>query len=91
MAARPEHETTYNNLGSALAGRGQVDDAIVFFQKAVDLRPNFADAHNNLGRALASRGRIDEAIVHFQAGVELKPHDAAMRSKSRPGVGTTGS
>ena len=90
LAARPEHETTYNNLGSALAGRGQVDDAIVFFQKAVDLRPNFADAHNNLGRALASRGRIDEAIVHFQAGVELKPHDAAMR-KSRPGVGTTGS
>ena len=40
------------NLGRVLAGKGQFDDAIAEYRKAIELDPNYADAHNNLGVAL---------------------------------------
>ena len=47
----------HNNLGIALAGRGQVDEAIAHYRKALEIKPDYAEAHNNLGIALAGRGQ----------------------------------
>ena len=49
-------------LARALAGRGQLDEAIAHYQKALEIKPDF-DAHNNLGPGLAGRGEVDEAIA----------------------------
>ena len=57
----------------ALAGRGQWDEAVPHFRKALEIRPDFADAHNNLGIALASRGQWDEAVPHFRKALEIRP------------------
>ena len=57
---------------SVLADRGQVDEAIAHYQKALEIKPDFAEAHNNLGAALAGRGQFDEAIAHSKA-LEIKP------------------
>jgi len=57
----------------ALAGRGQVDEAIAHFQQAVKIKPEFAEAHNNLGKALAGRGQVDEAIAHYEEALKIKP------------------
>ena len=32
-----------------LAGRGQIDEAMAHYQKALEIKPDFAEAHNNLG------------------------------------------
>jgi protein O-mannosyl-transferase len=61
------------NLGLALADRGQIDEAIAHYRKALEIQPVYVDAHNNLGAALAGRGQIDEAIVHFQKAIEINP------------------
>jgi tetratricopeptide (TPR) repeat protein len=63
----------YNNLGNALAGHGQVDEAIAQYRQALKIRPDYVEAHNNLGLALAGRGQVDEAIVHYRKALELKP------------------
>ena len=63
----------HNSLALALAGRGQVDEAISHYQKALEIKPDHADAHNNLGNALAGRGQVDSAITHFQNALKLKP------------------
>ena len=72
----PNNERAHNNLGLALADRGQIDEAIAHYQKALEIKPDYAEAHNNLGLALAGRGRIDEAIAHYQKALEIKPDHA---------------
>jgi tetratricopeptide (TPR) repeat protein len=63
----------YNGLGSALAEKGRVDEAIGQYQQALRLKPNNGYAHNNLGSALHRQGRNDEAIPHFEECVRLQP------------------
>jgi tetratricopeptide (TPR) repeat protein len=63
----------HNNLGNALASQGQLDQAIVHLEKALEIDPGLAKAHNNLGNALASRGQLDQAILHFEKAVQIDP------------------
>ena len=65
----------FYNLGNALADRGQVDEAIVHYRKALEIKPDYADAHFNLGFALEGRGQVDEAIAHFQKALEINPEN----------------
>jgi len=66
----------HNNLGKALTDRGQVDEAIAHFQRALAIRPDYAMAHYNLGELLHQRGQLDEAIAHFQRALEIQPRYA---------------
>jgi protein O-mannosyl-transferase len=70
----------HNNLGAILLGKGQVDDAIAHFQKALEILPDHANAHGNLGNAFLQKGRPDEALAHFQKAVELEPNSAKAHS-----------
>ena len=56
-----------------LVKRGQFDEAIAHYRKALEIKPDYAGAHFNLGMALAGRGQFDEAIAHFQKALEIKP------------------
>ena len=56
-----------------MAGRGQVDEAIAHYRKALEIKPDYAEAHYNLGIALAGRGQVDEAIAHYRKALEIKP------------------
>jgi len=62
-----------NNLGTHLLKRGQLDDALPYFQKAAGLKPDYADAQNNLGIALLQKGRVGEAIEHLEKAEEINP------------------
>ncbi len=70
---KPEDAVSYNNLGIGLLKKGQIDEAISYFQEAIRLKPDYAEAHYNLGVVLAGKGQIDEAISYFQEAVRLKP------------------
>ena len=69
----PGNAGAHNDLGNALAGRGQVDEAIAHYRKALEIKPDYAEAHNNLGMALAGRGQVDEAIACYRKALEIKP------------------
>jgi Flp pilus assembly protein TadD len=73
LASTARNSPAHLNLGLALAGRGQLDAAIIHYQKALELKPDSSNARNNLGLALAQKGQADEAIAHFQKAVEIKP------------------
>ena len=57
----------------ALAGRGQIDEAIAQYRKALEIEPNLAEAHNNFGVVLGQSGRFGEAVAHFQQALKSKP------------------
>lgn len=61
------------NLGTALARRDEVDEAMEHFFEAIRINPTYAEAHNNLGILLTMRGNLDEAIGHFQEALRLRP------------------
>src|SRR5438270_4782135 len=75
IARNPDCWMAYSNLGSFLSGRGDVDEAIRDFRKALELWPDQSKDHNNLGKALVQKGRIAEAMDHFQTALRISPDD----------------
>ena len=57
-----------------------MDEAIVHYQKALQINPDYAEAHNNLGNALRQMGRMDEAIAHYQRALQIKPDNAEVQN-----------
>ncbi len=63
----------YNNLGVALAEKGDETGAIASYRRAVTLWPGYADAHGNLAAALARQGAAEEAGDHYREAIRLDP------------------
>ncbi|HUB67206.1 MAG TPA: tetratricopeptide repeat protein [Candidatus Methylacidiphilales bacterium] len=63
----------YNNLGSLLALKGEQDEAMDLYRKALEFNPEYAQAHNNLGLALLHKDQVDEAVAEFQKTLEINP------------------
>jgi Flp pilus assembly protein TadD len=57
--------------GKTLLSRGQVADAIVQFQSAVDADPTYAETHLALANALAQQGRNADAAIERQKAERL--------------------
>jgi len=62
----PLSSLAHNNLGWEFFQKGQVDEAMVHYQKAMELNPNYDKAHINAGNALLKKGRVDEALDEYQ-------------------------
>ena len=60
--------------------RRRVDEAVIHYRKALDIKPGYAEAHFNLGNALKALGRFDEAVVHCRKASILKPEFAKAHS-----------
>ncbi len=59
-----------NNLGIALYEAGNVDEAIGYFTKAVELGHDKAHIYNNLGSIYQQRGNYEKALVYFKDVVD---------------------
>lgn len=68
-----ENSMGHNNLGVALAGRGDIEAAVSHFREALRIRPHFSKAHLNLGAALQNRGSTEEALHHYRRALEIEP------------------
>jgi len=67
-----DNPLAHNNLGTALAMRGDFAGAATHFQQAIRLAPGDAGAQRNLARSLAEVGDIDGAISHLSESIRLK-------------------
>ena len=76
IARNPTCWMAHNNLGIALAERGQVDEASEHFRRALEIKPDHAEAHNNLSMALQRQGKLDDAIAHAQTALRFNPNYA---------------
>ena len=66
----------HNNLGTALAEEGKLEEAASHFRAALQIKPAYDDARSNLGRFLAVRGKWDEAQVMLEDLVRQNPRHA---------------
>ena len=75
IARNPDCWMAYSNLGSFLSTRGNVNEAVTDFRKALELWPDQSKDHNNLGKALVQKGRMAEAMDQFQTALRISPND----------------
>jgi tetratricopeptide (TPR) repeat protein len=73
LACTSDNFIGHSNLGNALLQKGKVDEALVHYQQALQIKPDSAETHNNLGNALLQQGKVDEAIAHWQQALQIKP------------------
>jgi tetratricopeptide (TPR) repeat protein len=75
IARNPDCWMAYSNLGSLMSARGNANEAIADFRKALELWPDQSKDHNNLGKALVQKGRMAEAMDEFQTALRISPND----------------
>ena len=76
LAKNPNCWLAYNNLGLTFLEKGQAEEALEQFQKALEINPNYAEAHTNLGLAFFQKGQAEEALEQFQKALEINPNNA---------------
>jgi tetratricopeptide (TPR) repeat protein/tRNA A-37 threonylcarbamoyl transferase component Bud32 len=74
VALQPQNAGARLNLGLALGNAGQPEQAIIEFQKALELEPDYADAYSNLGAVLCDDlERYEEAVDACRKAIDLNP------------------
>jgi choline-sulfatase len=66
-------------LGNVHAARGKHADAIGFFKRALELKPDDEMAVINMANAYRNLGRDEEALVGYQRFLQLDPRNAQVR------------
>ena len=71
---KPASASLYN-LGLKSYEQGDIQSAISFFKRAVELDPNFVDAYYNLGAIYKKQKNYPQAINVFQKAYDISPND----------------
>ena len=66
------------NQGIAYLDNNQYNQAIVEFEKAIDLDPNYKKAHHELGRAYFEMGNFRAAKRALEAALRIEPKSTAV-------------
>lgn len=69
----PSSPNTHNNLGDVYGRRGDLNNAVLEFKKAITIKPDYADAYHNLGNTYRVMGKIEDAIMNYQSALKFNP------------------
>jgi tetratricopeptide (TPR) repeat protein len=78
----PGSAQAYNGMGAVFRQAEDLDKAIFYWEKAVEINPNLGNALYNLGRACLDRGDKSKSLTHLMKYKELyypslKPEERA--------------
>jgi len=70
------NSVAHNDLGLALAQKGDVDGAIAHYKMALEIHPDDDEVHYNLGVGLFQKGDVEGAIAQYKTALEIAPGNA---------------
>jgi tetratricopeptide (TPR) repeat protein len=76
--------------GFAFIKLGQMDKAIHWYRKVLEINPENIEALSNIGGALQTIGKLEEAIAIYQKTVSIKPEFAEAYSNLGSALATQG-
>jgi len=68
-------ENGLNNFGYEVMGTGDVDGAIIVFEKNVEKFPESSNLYDSLGEGYMERGDTELAITNYEKSLELDPRN----------------
>jgi tetratricopeptide (TPR) repeat protein len=75
IAAQPDYEEYYNQYAWLVANtEGDLDEALKYSQKSLELSPNNGGLYDTLARVYYARGDYENAIKNQQRAAQLEPH-----------------
>ena len=69
----PTSLVLWNLMGASATQTGQLDQAVLAFQNAINIKPDYADAYNNMGITLKEQGKLEEAIEAYNKAISINP------------------
>lgn len=64
----------HNNLAMAYADKGDIDNAIDQYKKAITIGDYYPHTHFNLGNAYATQEKYDLALTEYQRAIDINPY-----------------
>ena len=64
----------YYNKGHEAQQSGQLDQAIVSYQQAIESDAKCFEAYHKLGDIFQEQGKLNEAIGYYRKAIEIEPH-----------------
>ena len=86
LAADPDNANAYFALGTLSHFQGEIDQAMQYFQKSIELNPTNAAPHLSLGRLYAMRGDYAAAWKHARAAEALGAFDLVQMLERYPNL-----
>ena len=72
----PRSFVLFNILGAVYVGQDQLEVAINYHKKSIEINPDYAEGYNNLGIAFQKLGLFEEAVKNYNKTLKLKPNFA---------------
>ena len=73
LAQDPNYATCYNQMGYIYSRLGDIDKALEFTAKYVELLPQEPNPHDSYGEMLRFAGRYDEALQQYRLALKVDP------------------
>ncbi len=74
LSRTADNAVARRNLGHALQEKGQLQEAVVQYERALQFDSDQARVHSNLGVTLLQLGQAAPAVAQFEKARELEPH-----------------
>lgn len=87
LAKDPNNAKAYFALGTLSHFQGEIEQAIHYYQKSIELNPSDAAAHLSVGRIHAVRREYTEAWKHARAAEALGARDLVEMLERYPVTG----
>src|SRR4030042_1231242 len=66
----------FNNLGNSYSDIGNMESALLAFERAVEINPTLSESRANLGNIYLKKGQVAQAINEYLAALDINPNDA---------------
>lgn len=70
----------FNNLGNSYKDAGNIEQALVALERAVEINPSLAESQTNLGNLYLKKDRVEDAIYQYRAALQINPGAAKIHS-----------
>jgi tetratricopeptide (TPR) repeat protein len=74
ITKNPNSASAHSNLGNALMNKGSMDQAILEFERSIQVDPDYQFGHYNLGVALLEKGQTEQAIAELETLLKMNPN-----------------